>query len=69
MFEGRSNAISSALLSACALLSAVLLVPAAAYFPDLSPYPSDTKFLTLGFQGITEIPPGVFARFTALLSL
>jgi hypothetical protein len=42
---------------------------ASAAFPDLSGYPSNTTGLTLSGLGITSVPVGAFARFSALQTL
>jgi hypothetical protein len=41
----------------------------AAFFPDLSGYPSNTTMLLLANRNITDVPAGAFARFTALQTL
>jgi hypothetical protein len=52
------------------LLCALALAgTAAAAFPDLSGYPDNTTVLPLSGTGITDIPVGAFARFSALQTL
>jgi hypothetical protein len=48
------------------VLGLLLLPSSTAYFPDLSGAPSGTTELLLQGVGITDVPAGAFARFTAL---